>query len=141
LKPVLTLLLLFALAGCGGGSSRENFVADATEICQTMNQRISALGAPESFTETQLYARRAKDAVSDGIRELRELTPPPDLEVGFTRYLDTLEQRRRQLDLLAAAADENDMIAIQEVGGELDVLNAKGRQDLRKAGITDCEGG
>ena len=141
MKPVLTLLLVFALAGCGGGSSRENFVADATEICERMTQRITELGAPESFTETQLYARRAKDAVSDGIRDLRELTPPPDLEDGFTRYLNTLEQRRRQLDLLAAAADANDMIAIQEVGGELDVLHAKGKQDLRKAGITGCEDG
>jgi len=140
-KVALALLLLLALAGCGGGDSRENYVADARAICEEMTQRITELGAPESFTDTQLYARRAKDAVSDGIRDLRDLTPPPEFEDGFTRYLATLEARRRQLDLLIAAGDESNMRAIQEVGTELEVLTAKGRQDARGAGIGDCEDG
>ena len=141
MKVALALLLLLALAGCGGGDSRENYVADARAICEEMTQRITELGAPESFTDTQLYARRAKDAVSDGIRDLRDLTPPPEFEDGFTRYLATLEARRRQLDLLIAAGDESNMRAIQEVGTELEVLTAKGRQDARGAGIGDCEDG
>ena len=141
MKPVLLLLLVLSVAGCGGGDSREDFVADATAICEEMTQRIADLGVPESFTDTQLYARRAKDAVSDGIDDLRELTPPPDLEDGYTRYLATLEQRRRQLELLASAADENNMVGIQDAGTELDVLNAKGRQDARKAGFGGCEDG
>jgi hypothetical protein len=138
-KPLLALLLVIALTGCGGGSSRESYVGDATEICREMTQRIKDLGAPESFTDTQLYARRAKDAVADGIRDLRDLDPPPELEDGFARYLATLELRREQLELLAAAADQNSMTAVQQVGTNLDVLNAKGRQDARRAGIPDCE--
>jgi len=140
-KVALTLALALALAGCGGGDSRENYVDDATAICEEMTQRIKDLATPESFTDTQLYARRAKDAVSDGIRDLRDLTPPPEFEDGYTRYLATLEARRRQLDLLAVAADENSMTAVQEVGSELDVLTAKGRQDARRAGIGGCEDG
>jgi hypothetical protein len=140
-KPALALLLVLALAGCGGGDSRENYVDDATAICVQMTQRIKDLGVPESFTDTQLYARRAKDAVGDGIRDLRELDPPAEYEDGYERYLATLEARRRQLDLLTAAADENSMAAIQEAGSELDVLNAKGRQDARRAGIGGCEDG
>jgi hypothetical protein len=140
-KPALALLLVLAVAGCGGGDSRENYVDDATAICVQMTQRIKDLGVPESFTDTQLYARRAKDAVGDGIRDLRELEPPEEYEDGYERYLATLEARRRQLDLLTTAADENSMAAIQEAGSELDVLNAKGRQDARRAGIGGCEDG
>jgi hypothetical protein len=138
-KLALALLLGLALAGCGGGDSRENYVDDATAICEEMTQRIKELAPPESFADTQLYARRAKDAVADGIRDLRDLNPPPELEDGFARYLATLDARRRQLDLLATAADENSMTAVQEVGSELDVLTAKGRQDARRAGIGGCE--
>ena len=141
MKPALALLLLVVVAGCGGGSSREDYVEEATAICVEMTQRITDLGAPESFTDTQLYARRAKDAVSDGIGELRELTPPQEFEAGYERYLGTLELRLRQLDLLAAAADENSMNAVQLVGTELSVLSAKGRQDTRAAGIAGCEDG
>ena len=141
MKPALALLLVLVLAGCGGGDSRENYVADARAICERMTQRITDLATPESFTDTQLYARRAKDAVSDGIRDLRDLTPPPEFEDGFARYLATLEARRRQLDQLAAAADENSMTAVQQAGSELDVLTAKGRQDARSAGIGGCEDG
>jgi hypothetical protein len=138
-KPVLALLLVVALAGCGGGSSRESYVGDATEICREMTQRIKDLGAPESFTDTQLYARRAKDAVADGIRDFRDLEPPPEFESGYTRYLQTLELRRRQLDLLATAADGNSMTGVQEAGQQLSVLDARARQDARRAGIPGCE--
>jgi hypothetical protein len=140
-KAAFVLLLVLVLAGCGGGESRENYVDDATAICVQMTQRIKDLGVPESFTDTQLYSRRAKDAVGDGIRDLRELDPPSEYEDGYERYLATLEARRRQLDLLTTAADENSMAAIQEAGSELDVLNAKGRQDARRAGIGGCEDG
>jgi hypothetical protein len=140
-RTALALLFVFVLAGCGGGSSRDDYVEDATAICEEMTKRIKALTTPESFTDTQLYARRAKDAVSDGIRELRDLTPPEEFEEGYTRYLATLEARRRQLELLAVAADENSMTSVQEAGSELDVLNARGRQDTRRAGIGGCEEG
>lgn len=140
MKSALALLLVLCAAGCGG-DSRAAYVADATAICEEMTQRIQDLGVPESYTDTQLYARRAEDVVADGIDDFRDLKPPAELEDGHTRYLATLEQRRRQLQLLATAADENNMRKIQEVGSELEVLNAKGRQDARRAGFGGCEDG
>lgn len=135
----VALLLLVLLAGCGGGSSRESFVEDALEVCRKSNDRVRALGTPESFTDTLLYARQAEDAVGDEIDELRELSAPAELEDAFSQYLETLEQRRRQLELLAEAADQNNMSDIQGIGSELDVLTAKARTQARRAGIADCE--
>jgi hypothetical protein len=133
------LALLALLAGCGGGNSRESFVSDALAICGKANERVRLLGTPESFTETQLYARQSKDAVRDELDELRDLTPPPELEDAFAAYLQTLEQRHRQLDLLADAADENNMAIVREVGTELGVLTTRARTQARRAGIEECE--
>lgn len=140
MRAALAILVLL-LAGCGGGNSRADFVADATEICKRTEERVKALGTPESFTETQLYARQAKDAVGDEIAELGDLTPPPELDDAFARYLGTLRERHEQLDRIAEAADENSMHGIQVAGSAMDVITAKARTQSRAAGIADCESG
>ncbi len=140
MRTALAILVLL-LAGCGGGSSRANFVESATKICADVNQRVKALGTPDSFTATQLYARRAGDAVGDGIGDLEALTPPEELEDAFSRYLGTLAQRRAVLERMVEAADANSMKRVQRVGSDLDVVNAKARIEARRSGIADCEAG
>jgi hypothetical protein len=135
------LLVCLLAAGCSGGNSRNDFVNDALEVCRTSNERVQALGTPESFTDTQLYARQAEDAVADEIDALGELTPPAELEEPFGQYLATLEQRRRQLDLLADAADQSNMADIQGVGTQLNALTARARTQARRAAIAGCEPG
>ena len=139
MRVALAIVLLVLLAGCGGGNSRESFVEDANGICRESNERVKALGTPESFTDTLLYARRAEDAVGDELDELRDLDPPPELEGDFEAYLTTLEARRRQLELLADAADRNNMADIQGIGTELNELSRRGKMQARRAGLTTCE--
>ena len=139
MKAALTIGLVVVLAGCGGGSSRQNFIEDASAICAHTTDRVRALGTPDSFTATQLFARQAKDAVGDGIDELDDLTPPEELDDAFVRYLATLDGRRTVLDRMGEAADANNMKGIQEAGSELDVVNARAKSQARRAGIADCE--
>ncbi|MBA3476404.1 MAG: hypothetical protein H0T10_06600 [Actinobacteria bacterium] len=134
-------MLLFALAGCGGGNTRESYVADATKICKATEARVKALGTPQSFTDTQLYARRAKDAVSDGVDELKKLTPPEELGEAFDLYLAALEARRAALGGIVEAADAASMKRLQEAGSGLDVANARAKSEARRAGIPGCESG
>lgn len=138
---LVILVLVLVIAGCGGGNSRAAFVESATDVCADVNRRVQALGTPDSFTATQLYARQAGDAVGDGIGDLEALTPPEELEVAFSRYLDTLAQRRAVLSRMVEAADANSMKRIQQVGSDLDVVNAKARADARRSGIAGCEPG
>jgi hypothetical protein len=138
-RLALAIVLLALLAGCGGGNSRESFVEDANGICRESNERVKALGTPESFTDTLLYARRAEDAVGDELDELRELDPPAELEGDFEAYLTTLEARQRQLELLADAADRNNMADIQGIGTELNELSRRAKMQARRAGLTTCE--
>ena len=141
MRAASVLLLLALVAGCGGGNSQEDFAQDAVAICEESNDRVKALGTPDSFPTTQLYARQAKDAVGDEIDELRTLTPPDDLEEAFDQYLATLEQRQAQLELLVQAADENDGDAVQDVGTALDALTTRARAQARRAAIGACEPG
>lgn len=137
-KAALVTVLLLTLAACGGTGGKD-YAARAVEICTESNDRIRALGAPQSYTDTQLYARRAKDAVRDEIDALDDLSPTEEHAGSFARYLGTLEQRRQLMDRLAEAADRNNMRRIQVVGDELDRLGRTARTQATAAGIAACE--
>lgn len=139
MRATLALAALLALAGCGGAAADEDFAERAVAICDDANDRIRALGAPESFIATQLYARRAKDAVADQIDELNDLSPPADRRAAFDLYLVTLEERQRLLGQLAEAADGNSMQGIRTTGGEIQTLGDTAREQATAAGISACE--
>jgi hypothetical protein len=138
-KALAALMLLLALAGCGGAAGDGDFAERAVAICTDANERIRALGAPESFTATQLYARQAKDAVGDELDDLRELSPPADRADSFDVYLVTLEERQRLLGKLADAADATSMSDVRGVGTEIANLDTTAREHATAAGIAECE--
>lgn len=128
------------LAGCGGGSNgSETFREDALAICEETNDRIRSLGAVESFTQTQLFARQANDAVGDQIEALEELDPPAEQEQQLALYLETLEERRRILQRLVDAADRNSMADVRETGSELQTLGDTAREQASVLGLAACE--
>ena len=133
-----TLALAALTAGCGSVGD-EDYAERALAICEDTNTRIRGLGTPESYTDTQLYARRAKDAVADQIDELNDLGPPADVEDSFDLYLVTLEERQRLLGRMAEAADANSMNDVQAVGSEIDALGQTAREQAAAAGIAACE--
>jgi len=138
-RGALTLFALALLAGCGGGGSGEDFPRDATAVCDRANQRIVALGTPASFTETQLYARQAKDAVGDEIDAFENLEPPAEDADAVDLYLETLRERERLLASLAEAADATSMDDVREVGSQIAALDTTAREQAAAAGIAACE--
>lgn len=142
MRVVLGLLCtaVLATAGCGGEEGDgEGFAQSATAICEETNAEIRGLGTPESYPETQLYARRAKDAVGDQIEALEELEPPAANEAAVDLYLETLRERERLLDGLTDAADANSMNDVRRVGSELAALGTTAREQATAAGIAACE--
>jgi hypothetical protein len=131
------VFLLVLAAGCGGGSS--DFATEAAAICKRANERVTALGTPQSYTDTLLYARQAEDAVRDQIEALQELDPPDDDREDFEDYLDTLARRRVQLDHLSVAADANNISDIRGIGTQLGALTRQGRAQAQRAGLAECE--
>ena len=142
MRRALGLLALVLLAGCGDdGGGGEDFPRAATAVCEQANQRIIALGAPESFPDTQLFARRAKDAVHDQIAALAELEPPAEGADAVDLYLETLRERERLLASLAEAADATSMNDVREVGSQIAALDTTAREQATAAGIAACEPG
>lgn len=136
----LALLLgAVALAGCGGSGGSESFRADALEVCAEANDRIRELGTPESFTDTQLFARQSRDVVGDQLEDLRELEPPPEQAEAFELYLATLEERERILGRLTEAADRNSMNDLRQIGTQLEVLTTTAREQATVVGLGECE--
>ena len=127
-------------AGCGGSEQGSaTFRQDALAICAEANERIRAGGTPESFTQTQLFARQANDAVGDQIDELEELEPPPDQRQQFELYLASLEERRRILRRIVDAADRGSMPDLRTTGSELEALTVTAREQARAIGLGECE--
>ena len=139
MRGALPLVALVLLAGCGGGGGGEDFPRAATAVCERTNQQIRALGAPESFPETQLFARRAKDAVHDEIAALEELEPPAEDADAVDLYLETLRERERLLASMAEAADATSMNDVREVGSQIAALDTTAREQAAAAGIAACE--
>ena len=134
-------LMVFALGACGGsgGGGSETFRADALEACAEANERIRELGTPESFTDTQLFARQSRDVVGDQLDELRELEPPPEQSEAFALYLETLEERQRILGRLTEAADQNSMGDLRRIGSQLEALTTTAREQATAVGLGECE--
>lgn len=137
MRTLAPLVLVGVLAACGG--SGEGFAEKAIAICEETNAEIRALGAPESFVDTQLYASRAKDAVADEIDALNGLSPPTEVADEFDLYLVTLEERTLLLERLGDAADERSINAIRDVGSRIAELDDTAREQAKKIGIEPCE--
>jgi hypothetical protein len=131
-----------ALAGCAGSGddrlSREDFVEQATAICDRAEERIGELDAPASVDELEAYAREARSITEEGLDDLEALEPPADLEAGFDRYLDQGNAVVGVLEELEGAAASGDEAEAQRLAGEL-AESADAQQAARDAGLPGCE--
>ena len=131
-----------ALAGCAGSGddrlSREEFVEQATAICERAEQRIGELDPPTSVDDLGTYASEARSITEDGLNDLEGLEPPEELEEGFDRYLDQGNDVVEVLEELEQAAESGDEAEAQRLAGELGE-SADAQQAARDAGLPGCE--
>lgn len=96
------LAAAFVAAGCGGDDdapTREEFVADANEICAEANQEVDAQaqdlfggGEEPSQEEFEEFARDVlAPSVRDQVDQIRDLGAPEGDEDEVTEILDTAE--------------------------------------------------
>ena len=136
------LLAAAALAGCGGGSdrlTREEFVEQATAVCAGVEERVDALGEPQSLAEIEALGRELRDALGDGLEELRELEPPEELAEPFERYLASGDEVIEQLDRLIEAAAAGDRAAVERAVAAGNELGRPAAELAAAAAIPGCE--
>ena len=116
------LVVLLVLTACNSGPSREEFVAEANQICEDAEATLEELGGsalanqdPSEITEV------ASEQLTNLRDELEGLTPPDELSDDFDSMIEGLEGAIDDVDSLSAAVediqagDQPDEETVQEV--------------------------
>jgi len=108
------LFALIALAACDSGPSREEFVAEANEVCEESESSLQDLSGDALAQEDPgEIVDVASEELSNLRDELGELDAPDELSDDFDSMLEGLDGAGEDIDSLSAAVDE-----AQEAGAE-----------------------
>lgn len=127
------------LSGCGGQSSRQDFLRAADARCARARKEIDRLPAPRSLRDLRLVADQALVVSGRTLAELRALEPPEDLRRRWTTLLERLDgqlQTLRDVRGAAAAGDRRAARRLIERGArqDRDVSQRAGGLGLRACG-------
>ena len=111
LTPLLVALIALGLAACGDDSggdeplSKEDFIAQADEICATGDAELDEAGQAFAGGENadELITTVIVPGYRDQLEQIGELNPPEADQAEIQRFLDTFEQG---VDMLAAHPDQ-----------------------------------
>lgn len=119
------LLALMALAACDGGPSREEFLAEANEICEDSESSLEELSG-EAITQEDPgeIIDVALEELSNLRDELGDLEAPDELSDDFDSMIEALDGAVEDIDSLSAAVEE-----AQEAGAD---ASEETLQDLRE---------
>jgi hypothetical protein len=136
----IAALTALALVGCGGDSeplTRDEFVAQADEICAEFSdeyaEAFSGLSRDASDEEVTDAVEEAVDIYTDMVDEMTDLGAPAN-DRPIARYLDRLERNARGFE---KAADDGELLsedtASAAFNSHMEELDLAG-----EAGMHDC---
>ena len=156
---VLTTVLAL-LAGCGGGDdgdsgggdgpSREEFVADANEICRDGEEKIQEITSQGQQELQQASSdKQRRDAVGDLLEQtaeeyrpyldrLNDLEAPEDLADDWSNFVDGITEAFDLIPELADATRENDKQKLSELTRKFSAIAEETRPFAEGAGLDDC---
>ena len=141
------LLVLLTLTACESGPSREEFVADANQICRDAESSLENLGGEALAQEDPgEIIDVASEELSDLRDELGELEAPEELSDDFDTMIEGLDAAVEDVDSLSegiedaggAQPDEETLQELQEAGQSLTSNIEEATQAARDMGIDDC---
>lgn len=160
---LIVALILAALAGCGGGDdggsnggsdgdgpSREQFVADANEICRDGERKVAEITQDGQQELQQAKSdKQRRGAVADSLEQtseeyrpyldrLRDLEPPSDLADEWSSFLDGIAEAFDLIPELADATRANDEEQLSELAREFSSIARDTRPFAENAGLDDC---
>ena len=93
MRAALALVLLLAVAGCGGEDSlsRGEWAAQANAICLDTLKKVEALGLPSTSDEYLRVTPKANELGRDAIERLHDLKAPGTIEDDTTKMIKGYE--------------------------------------------------
>jgi len=141
------LLVVSALAGCGGSSgggpstlTAAEYRRQATRICEDANRRADALARPRDLAALRGYLDRTLEIVEQDSARLRRLRPPADLRAGHEAAMRAQDAAIRRLRSLRAQLDQGKP-SVTELQAGLDEVQRLGDQAdkrFRDLGLERC---
>jgi polyhydroxyalkanoate synthesis regulator phasin len=110
-----------SLAACSddAGTSKEDFVAAADDVCREADEKIAEIGQPRVEEGILEYVEQAQEVSADLAADLRELEPPAEDAADVEQMIDDLERATDLLEPLAQATVDRDANAVQELQEEV----------------------
>lgn len=111
-----------SLAACsdGSGTSKEDFIAEADDVCREADEKISDIGQPRVEEGILDYVEQAQEISADLVADLRGLEPPEEDAEEVEQMIDDLERATGLLEPLAQATVDRDATEVQELQEEVE---------------------
>jgi hypothetical protein len=137
----VALLLFLPVAGCGGGLSKGELVAEGDKICERVNEEIAKEPEPKDAAGLERLARKTVEISDPAIEDMEALEPPGELEADVEKFVASLKKQRDLTEQIGAAAADGDTAAIQELGADAQRAQKEYRGLSDKIGFKECGGG
>ena len=134
----LGISAFLCLAACSSGPSKEDYIAQADEICAEAGAAGEALGIPENEREFNENVEEATQITLDAIAQLRRLEPPEeDAEVIETIY-NNMEEAVAYIPQIQEASNRGDAEAMGELNQQLAHAATTAEELARRYGFKEC---
>ncbi|MGH3103728.1 MAG: hypothetical protein ACRDN6_06500 [Gaiellaceae bacterium] len=139
MKRIACLLLVAALAGCGGsGDARAVFAAKANAICHRHFEQVRALKSPQSYQQLLDYVDEISQLAHQKVEELKQVQPPEGDAEEFRRMLAQMDRTLALYPELREAAVTGRPSAIRAVLRKADESDAKAGEIGRNLDLDSC---
>lgn len=119
--------------------TRSQLIAKADAICAESKGRYTEIyDAEKEYTADILYAEALARFARKRVRELRELTPPPQLARPYEEYVEAQERVYATDKQALAAAKEEDAAGVQAARDRRDAEDAMRESLAQQIGFTVC---
>jgi hypothetical protein len=142
-RKIVSLALVVAglagAAGCGDDApSREDFTAQANELCRVANAKIAALPEPSDVDGLKAYVQKMKSVTSDSVDRFAKLEAPAEMRGDAEAYVANGRRVVALADRLATATLTGDEATMKELQAEGDRLDADSDERAASMGLSDC---
>jgi len=136
------VLTTAALAGCGGGGSKQltkaEYAAKADAICGKYNQQTKALSNPSNLKELADVSDKTLPILASAISDLKKLKPPPDEQATVDQWLVQVGNLKGDLTEIRDKAKAGQMQGVQAVVPKAQEHNTKANQLATQLGMSVC---
>jgi hypothetical protein len=144
LAGALAALLAALSAGCGGGGgggsslTKEEFASQLNAICEDFNRKQEEIGEPQSLSELGEKGDQILDEFDKAIDRVRDLNPPDEVADQVNRFVEIGDQQRDLIGDVVQAAKDNDLAKAQQVGAQIEPLDAESDRIANQLGAPAC---